>query len=702
MRFLGAAQRQAMLDTCASDSDSGVKSQQAPDPALMQKMMAEHRVRTTAASRWLDKARGVADLKAEVQRRGLTATPDITSRAALLAPAPRPGSKKAIKAAAPPGGYVAAAAAAEASKRVAPSLPAFERSAAAASGSCSSSSTSNEDSDDDDDDDDDVISSLRRPVSAHQANPTADTPSNDSPRRNEFSFSESSSDSDHGFRRRRQQSAHKPATKVRNSTVDLKRKRLATEAHVPISRLRRYELAALLIEDDVQVYRQQASERARKSSDLQHSVGEIDAVATNESSILSNSHEEITGDGAKSSLVRVAAERMGGAITSPPVLMSNLDTAMFTALRAVFGYRDFQGDCRRVDFRTLHTVAPSVDPSHTVEMTMQEWAVRRVLAGQSTLVVAATGVGKSLTYQLPAYLLATSSIAGLPEGITIVVSPLISLMRDQLLHLPRGLVGTCLSGRSTQGANDVASALMDLRDRRAHVLFVSPERLFSRAFVRLASGAQGIMPPVACVCIDEAHVVSEWSHNFRPVYMRLHALVRNILRPRCVLALTATATPSVIEGLVRSFDIPPGGVWVGSWRRHNLHFSSSVEVDRQRALVGLLRALEARGLPPSKVSQSTATASVLRPWGQGVPSTIVYVAAQADADGVANYLVSSGISAAAYHAGLGLMQRDRVYARFMSGGLHVVVAVSFETDCHNLAAFLLIVTADVRIWNGDR
>lgn len=171
--------------------------------------------------------------------------------------------------------------------------------------------------------------------------------------------------------------------------------------------------------------------------------------------------------------------------------------------------------------------------------------------------------------------------------------------------------------------------------------------------------------------------------QFRPAYLRLHGLIKTVLRPRCVLALTATATPSVVEALGRAFEIPAGGVWQSSWRRPNLHFSCSAEDDRQRALLGLLRAMQSQGLP--RPERATTTASKppapssdqlqTRSWGAGIPPTIVYVASQADADSVGNYLSSSGITAAAYHAGLGLLQRDRVYARFMAGGLDVVVAV---------------------------
>ncbi len=194
----------------------------------------------------------------------------------------------------------------------------------------------------------------------------------------------------------------------------------------------------------------------------------------------------------------------------------------------------------------------------------QEWAIHRVLNGQSTLLVLATGSGKSLAYQLPALLL---------PGITVVVSPLISLMEDQLSHLPPQLPGACMSGCHSS-FHDMARTLKELRDGRIKVLFLSPERLCSPSFQRLIA-LKGVFPEVSLLCVDEAHCVSQWSHNFRPAYMRIASALEG-LRPRSVLGLTATASPSVISNICSILRISSGeSVKIGSWIRPNLAMNVS-------------------------------------------------------------------------------------------------------------------------------
>jgi RecQ family ATP-dependent DNA helicase len=302
----------------------------------------------------------------------------------------------------------------------------------------------------------------------------------------------------------------------------------------------------------------------------------------------------------------------------------------------------------------------------------QEWAINRVLDGKSTLLVAATGSGKSLTFQIPALMFArgvpvTSSApppVGNPrwfqegrlcKGITIVISPLIALMEDQMTRLPPPLIGVALAGR--QPAHSLAEALTSLRTGCCHVLFMSPERLFSPSFRKLARDPS-VFPPVALAVIDEAHCVTEWGHNFRPAYLRLRQTLTDLVKPRCFLALTATATPSTVRGIQSVLQIPDEGVRVGSWERLNLRLSASKEQgdQRPRALVQLLTD-EASPLSKAKAK-----------------SVIVYTQTQREAEAVADGLASRGVSAAAYHAGMGPTQRSRVQQRFLGGSLRVVVA----------------------------
>ncbi len=149
----------------------------------------------------------------------------------------------------------------------------------------------------------------------------------------------------------------------------------------------------------------------------------------------------------------------------------------------------------------------------------QEEAVMRIRSGVSTLLVTTTGSGKSLCYQLPAYLYARTR----PPCITLVVSPLVSLMDDQVRQLPKGLNGACLHTNQTRPQR--ARVLKEVAEGHIDVLLLSPEALVGGALWSRRGGAAHSLhnlPPVAFACIDEAHCISEWSHNFRPSYLRLH------------------------------------------------------------------------------------------------------------------------------------------------------------------------------------
>ena len=159
-------------------------------------------------------------------------------------------------------------------------------------------------------------------------------------------------------------------------------------------------------------------------------------------------------------------------------------------------------------------------------------AISKILQGESTLVLLATGSGKSLIYQLPAYMLAEKT-----RCITIVVSPLVSLMEDQIVGLPSFIkAGTLHYNQTSVQRNKVVD---QIKSGKLHFLLISPETL---------AGGGGLfgslikdLPPIAFVCIDEAHCVSQWSHNFRPAYLRLCKVIREKLGVRTILGLTATA-----------------------------------------------------------------------------------------------------------------------------------------------------------------
>lgn len=148
----------------------------------------------------------------------------------------------------------------------------------------------------------------------------------------------------------------------------------------------------------------------------------------------------------------------------------------------------------------------------------QEAAIMRILCGLSTLLITTTGSGKSLCYQLPAFLYTQSC----HPCITLVISPLLSLMDDQVRQFPKGVKGVCLHTNQTHP--QMEKVLREVAEGHVDVLLLSPEALVGGALWSRKKHMHSLhdLPPVAFACIDEAHCISEWSHNFRPSYLRLY------------------------------------------------------------------------------------------------------------------------------------------------------------------------------------
>jgi len=289
----------------------------------------------------------------------------------------------------------------------------------------------------------------------------------------------------------------------------------------------------------------------------------------------------------------------------------------------------------------------------------QLWTIKRVLKGESTLLVQSTGSGKSLCYQLPALLL---------PGITLVVSPLVSLMEDQLKSLPVSIPGACLTSRQTKA--EVASTIRAIQNRLIKVLFVSPERLFASSFQRLLR-KPGLLPEISLICVDEAHCISSWSHNFRPSYLRLRELLATgcsnnatsglrhdlaCLKARCVLALTATATRKVAQDICTCLSIDYGtGSCVRGTFRENLELRA-VEMQEEYRIKEIVKLLDEHGELGGK------------------NSVIVYVRMQHQTELVAEQLRARNISARPYHAGMSGADRDAVQIGFMKGTFRIIVA----------------------------
>ncbi len=284
-------------------------------------------------------------------------------------------------------------------------------------------------------------------------------------------------------------------------------------------------------------------------------------------------------------------------------------TTIQQTLRDVFGFTAFRGGQQRV--------------------------VETILAGRSALAVFPTGSGKSLCYQLPALHL---------DGLTLVVSPLIALMKDQIDFLrARGVPAARLD--SSVPADEYQRIDADLRAGSLKLLYVAPERLSNERFTHKLRRLR-----IALLVIDEVHCISEWGHNFRPDYLKLARLSRE-LRVERVLGLTATATPSVAADICREFDIGADAfVHTGFYRPNlELRITACHEAERPGRLLDRLRR---------------------RPRG----AAVVYVTLQRTAEEVAATLAAEGVPARAYHAGLPDEERAGVQDWFMASPDAVVVA----------------------------
>jgi ATP-dependent DNA helicase RecQ len=264
-------------------------------------------------------------------------------------------------------------------------------------------------------------------------------------------------------------------------------------------------------------------------------------------------------------------------------------------------------------------------------------AVAGVLAGRDTLVLMPTGGGKSLCYQVPALAL---------PGLTLVISPLISLMLDQVEALrARGVAAAFIN--STLPPAEAKATLERAESGRLKLLYVAPERLETPSFAARLS-ALGI----SLIAVDEAHCISQWGYDFRPAYLRVGAVRRIVSCP--VIALTATATPEVRRDIVSRLRLDDPVVVAKGYDRANLGWHvipSRDDAAKDSALVSLIRA-ERSGV------------------------AVVYASTRKTVDALADLLNRSRIRAAGYHAGVPASERARLQEAFMSEAVRVVVATN--------------------------
>lgn len=281
-----------------------------------------------------------------------------------------------------------------------------------------------------------------------------------------------------------------------------------------------------------------------------------------------------------------------------------------TLLRANFGFNDFR-------------------PA-------QKQVIDKVVAGQNALAVMPTGSGKSLCYQLPALAL---------PGLTLVVSPLIALMKDQVdqlnsLALPATVINSTVSREQQRSRLEQAIA------GKVKLLYVAPERFQSDEFRRGLARTN-----VSLFAVDEAHCISLWGHDFRPDYLRLRSVIRELKSPP-VLALTATATPAVRRDILTQLGIERATQIVSGFDRPNLYLEVrevATSAEKIRAIVELAR------------------------WA---PLGIVYAGTRKNVEEIYGNLRRAGVETAAYHAGLAAADRKAVQERFMSASECVIVATN--------------------------
>ncbi len=268
----------------------------------------------------------------------------------------------------------------------------------------------------------------------------------------------------------------------------------------------------------------------------------------------------------------------------------------------------------------------------------QEEVTRAALEGRDTLALMPTGSGKSLTYQLAAMLR--------PEP-TLVLSPLIALMKDQVDKLPAAIAGTATFVNSSLPAGEAAERLRDVAGGRTRLLYAAPERLRQEAFVETLRSIG-----IGLVVVDEVHCVSMWGHDFRPDYLFIRRALESLGEP-ALLGLTATATPDTAREIADALGRDPQVVRTSIARpnlRYDVEEAGNAE-ERLRVLVDRLRSLQGG-------------------------AAILYARSRRSTEELSRVLCGHGFRAEHYHAGLEAAERTRVQDDFLGGRAQVVVATT--------------------------
>ncbi len=266
----------------------------------------------------------------------------------------------------------------------------------------------------------------------------------------------------------------------------------------------------------------------------------------------------------------------------------------------------------------------------------QREIIDAILSGEDVLGIMPTGAGKSICYQIPALIF---------EGVTIVISPLIALMKDQVdalqaLKLPATFINSAISQEETRRRID------DVRKGYYKLLYIAPERFYSSAFMKLIS-----LINVSFVAVDEAHCISQWGHDFRPSYLKLKTIISYIGNPP-VAAFTATATKEVRDDILKQLERPHAKVFISGFDRPNLKYFAAV------------------------LSNEEKNAEMLRILPTVKGSGIVYVSTQRAVANITELLNENGIKASGYHGGMDKTLRHQAQDQWLNNETPVIVATN--------------------------
>lgn len=290
--------------------------------------------------------------------------------------------------------------------------------------------------------------------------------------------------------------------------------------------------------------------------------------------------------------------------------MSLIDESPLSALQTYFGFNEFKGE--------------------------QETAIQSVLNGKDTFVIMPTGGGKSMCYQLPALML---------EGVAIVVSPLIALMKNQVDAMRGNHADPAITHflNSSLNKSEAEQVRADVVSGKTKLLYVAPETLTKESNIEFLKSVK-----ISFVAVDEAHCISEWGHDFRPEYRRIRPIIKQIADVP-IIALTATATPKVQQDIQKNLQMVNATLIKSSFNRDNLYYEVRPKKDALKQIVQY--SLNNKG-----------------------KSGIVYCLSRKKVEQIAETLSVNGIKALPYHAGKDSKTRSRIQDQFLMQDVDIIVA----------------------------